>query len=335
MKSSIIPQDHEYRDVPSGVEMEFRACPFNCPPNDEKVLVGRDRLHNLPGEFTVLRCRTCGLLRTNPRPTQDSIGFYYPESYSPWKSSPDDKPVSAMPLPFWKRVIKRVLIGNPIEPIPPLPPGRMLEIGCGSGSYLHAMAQKGWEVEGIEISSRAGELAKKNGYAVHVGPLETAPAPKEPYDMIVGWHVLEHVHEPVRVLSRMAGWLKEGGYLVLGLPNAASLDFILFRSRWYALQLPTHLYHFSPKTIGRLLSDTGWESKKILHERNIANLMASAGYVIGDHIGSRNSLVQFLLEFPVTYSRLNLFIKPIERTMALFGQTGRMIVWAQKKSPGR
>jgi len=226
-------------------------------------------------------------------------------------------------------------MGKPIERTPAIPPGRLLEIGCGSGAYLHTMENLGWEVEGIEISSQAGSLAQKNGLKVHIGPLETAPDPREPYDMIVGWHTLEHLHDPVRVLKSMLGWLKEGGVLVLGMPNAASLEFHLFKTNWYALQLPTHLYHFTPGTLGRLLSEAGWEVTKVLHERNISNLMVSTGYLLGEHLGNKSSLVQYFLNYPKTYSRWRMLLKPVERLLAYAGQTGRMIVWARKKGLDR
>ncbi|MCG7928200.1 MAG: class I SAM-dependent methyltransferase, partial [Candidatus Thiodiazotropha taylori] len=67
----------------STVELESKPCPLGCSPADEKVLTGHDRINNLPGEFDVVRCGNCGLLRTDPRPTPTSIGFYYPDDYSP------------------------------------------------------------------------------------------------------------------------------------------------------------------------------------------------------------------------------------------------------------
>jgi hypothetical protein len=59
--------------------LESVPCALGCPPNDEEILVARDRLHALPGNFRIVRCRTCGLMRTNPRPTLDAMESYYPE----------------------------------------------------------------------------------------------------------------------------------------------------------------------------------------------------------------------------------------------------------------
>lgn len=71
-------------NIPNNVKMESKPCPLGCPPGDKLLLIGRDRLNNLPGEFKVVRCKTCRLIRTDPRPTQDTIAFYYPDSYEPW-----------------------------------------------------------------------------------------------------------------------------------------------------------------------------------------------------------------------------------------------------------
>ena len=66
------------------VALERVGCPLGCPSDDELVITGRDRLHELPGEFRVVRCRGCGLMRTDPRPTLDGIDFYYPADYRPY-----------------------------------------------------------------------------------------------------------------------------------------------------------------------------------------------------------------------------------------------------------
>ncbi|MEJ7712387.1 MAG: hypothetical protein WKF84_21660 [Pyrinomonadaceae bacterium] len=60
---------------------------MGCAPDDEPLFGGRDRLHDLPGIFQVVKCRVCGLMRTNPRPTPEAIGFYYPENYGPYQST--------------------------------------------------------------------------------------------------------------------------------------------------------------------------------------------------------------------------------------------------------
>jgi len=319
------------KNVTEKVELESSPCPMGCPSGDEHVLTGRDRLHDLPGKFNVVKCKTCGLMRTNPRPTQDSIGFYYPETYGPWTPVPKNKSaVISRPLPAWKQIIKDLILGKPLALTPPLPPGKMLEIGCGNGSFMHSMAIKGWRVQGIESSQKAGEAIKELGYPVYIGPLESAPAPKEPVDLIVGWHVLEHLHHPLQSLKMMKTWLKPGGCLALSMPNTASFEFKWFMHRWYALHLPNHLYHFDPKTVENLLKASGWKMEQVAHEINIGNLFGSAGYFLQDTLGAKNSLANYMANFPARDSQFKYYLTSVVRAFAYFGQTGRMVIWAKR-----
>src|SRR3546814_3023143 len=86
------------------------------------------------------------------------------------------------------------------------------------------------------------------GYKVRNVSLEAAGDPQLPFDLIVGWMVLEHLHQPLDVLQKLRSWVRPDGWLVLSVPDAGGLEFRLFGDRWYALQLPTHLHHFSPET---------------------------------------------------------------------------------------
>ena len=195
-------------DYPTGVELESTTCPLGCLSANEFVLTGHDLLHNIPGEFTVVRCRACDLMRTDPRPSPEGMTAYYPNDYGPYLGTQivlEHKGLSKTPL--WKAVAKRLIQFN-VTRLPEIPPGRMLEIGCASGSYLHVMAQRGWDVAGIEYSASAADNARTLGYAVHAGSVETAPDPAVPYDLVVGWMVLEHLHEPLEVLRRIRTWTK-------------------------------------------------------------------------------------------------------------------------------
>ncbi len=324
----------------SNIKIESVFCPLCKNSNDDTILKGHDRLHNLPGEFTVVRCQKCGLMRTNPRPVPETIGFYYPEDYGPYLGTTvthketsqkfDNKRGFKKNLKKVLKPIYRKLVQFNTEPIPTLQPGRMLEVGCASGSYLHKMAQQGWQVEGIEYSSIAAERAMTLGYKVHVGALETAPDPDEPFDLIIGWMVLEHLHDPLNCLKKLRKWAKQETRLVLSIPNAGSAEFTLFKSRWYALQLPNHLYHFTPVTMKKMLNAAGWEVELIYHQRVLSNLIASLGYFFCDH--NFTWLGQKLIDFPEHPGKYgHLILYPWAWLLSKFGQTGRMTVWARIK----
>jgi len=312
------------------IRREDMPCPLGCPPGDETVLSGSDRLNGLPGEFTIIKCRTCGLMRTNPRPTPETIGFYYPDTYAPYLDTRVQQPASgpsSRMRTILKPLVKGVFAFN-TDRLPPLAPGRMLEVGCASGAFLHRMALQGWQVEGVEFSVKAALAASRLGYSVHVGPLETAPEPDEPFDLIVGWMVMEHLHDPIGGLRKLHEWAKPGAWLVLSVPNIESFEFSLFKGKWYALQVPTHLYHFTPDTLRRALRAAGWEVETIYHQRILSNLIASAGYVLRDngYVGAG----QKLIDFPEHAGRWHYLLYPLAWLLSLSGQTGRMTVWARK-----
>ncbi|VAX26915.1 Methyltransferase type 12 [hydrothermal vent metagenome] len=314
----------------SSITLESKPCPLGCSGEDHLVLIGRDRLQNLPGEFTILECNTCGLMRTNPRPTPESMGFYYPDSYGPYQGTRVDLPEQTVKILLKaKQLAKRLFEFNTFR-LPILPAGRMLEVGCASGAFLHQMAGKGWDVEGLEFSSKAAERARVLGYSVCTSTIEDAPDPKKTFDLIVGWMVLEHLHHPVLALQKLHRWTKKGGWLVVSLPNPGSLEFRLFKDKWYALHLPNHLYHYTVQTFDKILEKSGWQLKEIHHQRIMSNLIGSLGYLI-DEQSSISGLRNLLLRFPEKAGVLHCLLFPIAYLLSTVGQTGRMTVWARRK----
>jgi 2-polyprenyl-3-methyl-5-hydroxy-6-metoxy-1,4-benzoquinol methylase len=314
------------------IQLEDVPCPFGCPKSDEIVLTGRDLLHNLPGSFTVVKCRSCGLMRTNPRPTPGTIGFYYPDDYGPYIGTNIQKikPKSTSRMKKLLRPVAKWFFNFNYIILPPLPPGHLLEVGCASGAFLHAMAGQGWGVEGLEYNQKAARSAASLGYQVHIGSLEKAPEPKEKYNLIVGWMVLEHLHDPIGGLQKLRDWAKPGAWLVLSTPNSGSFQFRLFKERWYDLHLPNHTYHFTPETLGHVLEAGGWKLEKVYHQRSLANLIASTGYVLRDK--GYSGVAQKLIDFPVRGNKWVYAIYPIGWLFSVFGQTGRMTIWARVKS---
>jgi len=309
------------------VQLEDKSCPLGCSRNDQILFSGRDLLHHLPGEFKVVKCEGCGLIRTNPRPTADSIGYYYPDDYGPYQGT---RVGQKHEKPSWlKRQLKplasKIFMFNATI-LPDMPKGRMLEVGSASGAFMHKMAGEGWHVTGIEFSSDAAEATRSLGYQVHTGQLETAPDPVELYDLIVGWMVLEHLHDPVAGLNKLFDWAKPGATLALSTPNARTFQFQVFKEKWHDLHLPNHLYHFTPETIGKLLESCGWKVDKIHHQRTIANLLSSTAYVLQEK--GYEWLGKIFLSTP---KYTNYILYPVAWLFSLFGQTGRMTIWAKKE----
>ncbi len=234
------------------------------------------------------------------------MSLYYPDDYGPHLGTRVVEMVDRRPA--WRRHISRVvgrLMNTNADRIPPVPPGRLLEIGCASGSYLHKMSSAGWAVEGIELPSLAAERARLSGHKVHVGAVESAPDPDQRFDLVVAWMVLEHLHDPVLALQRIHDWTKPGGWLVASVPNADCWEFRVFGSAWYALHLPNHLWHPTKETL-RMVLET-W----------VGGMFPRVG--------------AWLKAFPGRGGRLSQILFPVAWLLAFLGQTGHMTTWARRQ----
>jgi SAM-dependent methyltransferase len=287
------------------------------------VLTAPDRLHGVPGEFDVVRCRACGLMRTSPRPTPDTIGRYYPPEYGP------HAPPATARFAGARRSIRRRIVAladRRSTRAPALPPGRLLEIGCGAGAYLRQMRDAGWDVTGLDASPEAGDLARAHGLEVIAGRLEEAPDPAEPFDLVVGWMALEHLHDPALALRRLHDWTRPGGRLALSTPDAGGLLFRTFGQDWYCLQVPTHLHHFTPGTLGRLLGQNGWAVERTFHHRTLDDVFTSTRM----RLERTRPGWPFIRLLPAAGGRAHYLAFPAAMVAAAAGQTGRMTVWARR-----
>jgi len=314
---------------PMEVRLEDAPCPLGCENEDEFLFTGHDLLHGLPGEYALVRCKSCGLTRTNPRPTADTMGYYYPDNYGPYTGTIIKNVLPAKRrAPLLRRFVRKILELN-MQRLPDMKPGSMLEIGCASGAFLQHMNNLGWKVAGIEFSPAAAENASAAGFDVHAGSLEDAPEPQNNYDLVVGWMVLEHLHKPVLALQKLNHWTQPGASLVLSVPNAGSADFHWFRQYNYALHLPNHLYHYTPDTVEKILRAGGWKLEKVHHQRLMSNWFGGLGQLLYFQ-GHDNRLVSWLRSYPRKAGKLHYLFFPLAVLLAAFGQTGRMTVWARR-----
>lgn len=142
--------------------------------------------------------------------------------------------------------------------------------------------------------------------------------------------VLEHLHNPLLALKKLHRWVKLGGWLVVSVPDAAALEFHLFKDIWFALQLPTRLYHYyTPRTLEMLLARAGWRVERVFHQRVLTNLITSLGHRLQDK-NPRSRLASCVVNLPSRAVAVNVALYPFAYVLSLFGQTGRMTTWAKK-----
>jgi len=139
--------------------------------------------------------------------------------------------------------------------------GRVLDVGTGFGFFPRVMMDRGWEALGLEISGPGADYARDSlGVEVVRKPLEEAGLEEGSFDAVTAFYVIEHLPDPKAACREMARLLRPGGVLLLRWPHSAPL--VRF-TRWFGLKLgllhaPSHLCQFSPRTMARLLTESGF-----------------------------------------------------------------------------
>lgn len=235
--------------------MEMVVCNLCSADNTLPFMMMRDRLHWLPGSFSLVQCRKCGLVYMNPRPSADELVAYYPEDYSPHDTEPDEARSPIVRLNRRYAIDKRCrMVERFIKP-----PGRVLDIGCATGTFLDGMRRRGWQPYGVELTTHAAAYARERlGLDVRIGTLHDEPFPAQFFDAVTMWDVLEHVPDPLAELREVRRILKPGGVLVFRIPDASSPERRWFGTYWAGFDSPRHLYVFSPTTVSRLLEKAGF-----------------------------------------------------------------------------
>ena len=203
--------------------------------------------------FRVVRCRSCGLVYVSPRPAEEELSRYYPQTHQQSEPAAYER-ADARPR---IRLVAALLGGRS---------GRVLDVGCGKGLLLRGLQERGWEVVGTELSEVSSRFAAGLGIPVHRVCLEEYPGTPGNFDVITLYHSLEHMVDPLRTLKAAHRLLRPGGYLVVEVPNFGSWYARLFRGAWFFLDVPRHLYHFTPHTLGRLVDAAGFRiARETLH----------------------------------------------------------------------
>jgi 2-polyprenyl-3-methyl-5-hydroxy-6-metoxy-1,4-benzoquinol methylase len=200
--------------------------------------------------FSIHRCNQCNLLVTQPLPMGEEIGKYYPAQYRGNRHSFTGRMRSAL-----RRRAVESCFGKDFR-------GRLLDIGCGDGSFAMEMKSHGWEVSATEIDpgtvarlGAAGINAKLSHDAQQNG-FETR------FDAITCWHVLEHVENPRQIAEWVRALLADGGVFQPTVPNVDCLQARLFGRKWVHLDVPRHRQHFTPATLRSLLETAGFQMTK-------------------------------------------------------------------------
>lgn len=208
--------------------------------------------HSVSGEeFKLLVSEEFGFLETHPQPTLDKLAEYYnSEDYI----SHTDTKRNLLELAYHvartislKRKMKLINSFNSEEK-------NLLDVGCGTGDFLQFAQKFNWTVTGIEPNLEARKIAnsKTNNSVYNIEQLLSFP--KQSFDIITLWHVLEHLPNLKEHVSILKSLLKENGTLLIAVPNYNSYDAKYYKNFWAAFDVPRHLWHFNQDSISKLFS---------------------------------------------------------------------------------
>jgi SAM-dependent methyltransferase len=273
----------------------------------------------------VRECRRCRLRWTSPRPRLDELHRWYPADYGPHQPPPL-KPIRKerwqdrwrlellksafgyehLDVARWPRAraaLARAAVRRPPWRLPPfVGSGRALDVGCGSGGYLARLREFGWSARGIDSSPAAVAAATALGVTAEVATLaEFRARSREAFDWIRLASVLEHLPDPLEGLRACRALLGPGGRVQVILPNSGQWLFHVFRSRWFDLDLPRHLFHFTPATLAMAAQVSGLAVESLRLRPNPRGLQRSLGYAFPSLAAAASSrLARRLLSPPTT-----------------------------------
>ena len=223
------------------------------------------RLYSIEGvSEELVECENCGLGSLFPMPTAERIQSFYPAEYY-GEPTAKFEPLVEYGVRLGAKMRVESLVGD-------LPSGsKVLDIGCGRGVMLRALLDLGHEAHGVEIAPEAASGADPRAQIRIAPELAKADYEENSFDAVIMWHVLEHLPHPEKTLAEIRRILRPGGRLILAVPNFGSLQSRRTGNHWFHLDLPRHLYHFTPETLQRLLACNEFHYESVRHMAMLQN----------------------------------------------------------------
>jgi SAM-dependent methyltransferase len=217
------------------------------------------RLAHVKG-YDVIDCAACGFRHALPLPDPAQLEKAYREQYYA-----DEKPTfltHAGEDQAWAELAQNDRL-EIFERRLPESRRRLLDIGSGPGFFLRTAKFRGWEVMGIEPSRQAAAHARSLGVAVTEGFFNSEAAPAlGSFDVVHLNNVLEHVPDPVGILTLARDRLTPGGIICVNVPNDFSPFQLAGRNEvnagdWW-LAPPHHLNYFDFESLSGMLTRLGF-----------------------------------------------------------------------------
>lgn len=229
-----------------------------------------DRHYGISGTYSIVQCRICSLVLLNPLPNEQALVGLYPKNYYSYQNFFENKS-------WLKQIVKRLCLLQIGTKDPHFSsPGRILDLGCGSGKFLYALREKGWETFGAEINADAAELGRRAANLnIFSGNLREANFPNDYFDYIRSNHSFEHVDNPNETLLELKRILKPEGKMMIGVPNFDSWNSWRFQQYWWYLGAPVHPFNYSMTTLCKMLEKHGFVVERKIYNSDYSGILGS------------------------------------------------------------
>jgi 2-polyprenyl-3-methyl-5-hydroxy-6-metoxy-1,4-benzoquinol methylase len=252
-------------DRPAATE----ETPCNLCGVSRHVVVGtRDRDG---GPLRTVLCTDCGLVWTNPRPTAAAMNAYYESSYRADYTGHRAPSLRKIVRGFRGAADRRRILRQFLAPAQRVPDAamHMLDVGCGAGELVYLMRRDGIDASGLEPGIEFADFAR----AVLDVPIQTAAVdaarmPAESQDVVTMFHALEHVPDPLSLLTTVRTWIRHGGHLVVEVPNIAACVQAPNHQFHYA-----HLHHFTGGTLAAMGEAAGLRARETRYTSDRGNVI--------------------------------------------------------------
>jgi len=206
----------------------------------------------------ISQCQRCRSAWLNPIPSRREITKFYPPEYYGSKTAKFITPIERLLAKLSTRMITRA--------IKKLRPGsRVLDIGCGRGLFLRELANRGFDTHGTELNMLADQSLSSR-CTIHItDSLTSLRFPNDYFDLVIIWHVLEHLPDPQETISEISRILSPDGQLALAVPNYGSMQALISGRRWFHLDLPRHIFHFTLRGLEKLLESNNLRVSSTSH----------------------------------------------------------------------
>lgn len=254
-----------------------QRCPVCAGKLGAPLLSSPDRWQGTPGTFSIARCQTCGVAATLPTALgPEQLAAFYPSTYGAYG-------LPGGVLGLCSALIRgmqsrQALRTPPLGHLTEMPPGRLLDVGCGRGDLGVWFARRGWTAVGVEPSPEACALARTRAVDARTGTLGEVELERGSFDAVVFRQSLEHVSDPIADLSRARAALRTDGALIVSVPNFGCWQRRRFGGDWFHLDLPRHRFHFDAPALRLALARAGFEDVEIFTSSSTAGLPASVQY---------------------------------------------------------